>query len=121
MAMRYDQDRKRIICRWLESVRIVMNKKEGSIKRTRMITVKVNNNGKLNNKDIRRHENHHMFPLISRFNSLLNDLRSSASPVGHACAVCGRTHGVCPHYAAKTKSIIWLCREHLNNSPEMDA
>lgn len=120
MTMRYDLDRKRIICRWEEPVKIVMDKKKGCIKRSRMITVKVNNNGKLNNKDIRRHEDHPMFPFISRFNSLLKTLHSSEDPTGHTCAVCDREHDVSPHYDAKSKSVIWLCRDHLNKSPKMD-
>jgi len=87
--MRYDHDRKRIICLWKEPVRIVMNKKKGCIHRTRMITVKVNDNGKLSRKDLRRHESHPLLPTITRFNSLLNDLRSLENGAGQIRSLCG--------------------------------
>jgi len=99
-----------------------MNKKKGIIRRSRMITVKVNNNGKLNNKDIRRHEEHPMFPYISRFNTMLNKIKYlPGHDDGHKCAACGAEEGVSPHYDVRTQSIVWLCREHLNDSPKMAA
>ncbi len=121
MTMRYDQVRKRIICRWEEPVRIVMNKLKAKMKRTRMITVKVNDSGSLSRKDVIRHEDHPMFPTIKRFNALLNDLRSEEKQFGHTCSVCDRDHDVCPHFDIETKSIVWLCREHLNQSPKVNA
>lgn len=121
MSMRYDQDRKRIICRWEEPIKVVMNKKEGFINRSRMITVKVNDNGKLNSKDIRRHAKHPLFPYISRFNQMLNNIEYYPENDGHRCAVCGLEQGVSPHYDVETQSIVWLCREHLTQSPKVDA
>lgn len=121
MSMRYDQDRKRIICRWEEPIKVVMNKKEGFINRSRMITVKVNDNGKLNSKDIRRHAKHPLFPYISRFNQMLNSIEHFPEGDGHKCAVCGLEQGVSPHYDVETQSIVWLCREHLTESPKVDA
>ncbi len=122
MSMRYDRERKRIICRWEEPVIVVMNKKEGRINRSRMITVKVNDSGKLNNKDIRRHEKHPMFPHISRFNKMLNNVGCLPEKCeGHKCAACEAEHGVSPHFDVKTQSIIWLCNEHLTSSPKVDA
>jgi hypothetical protein len=122
MSMRYDQERKRIICRWEEPTKIVMNKKEGLINRSRMITVKVNDNGKLNSKDIRRHEKHPMFPYINRFNKMLNKMDFFPEQGnGHKCAVCGMEQGVSPHFDVKSKSIVWLCCEHLTDSPKVDA
>jgi len=120
--MRYDQERRRIICRWEEPTKIVMNKKEGLINRSRMITVKVNDNGKLNSKDKRRHEKHPMFPIISRFNKMLNNINCLPGQCeGHKCAVCGLEGGVSPSYDPKTKAIVWLCREHVTSSPKVDA
>lgn len=122
MSVRYDQDRKRIICRWEEPIKVVMNKKQGLIKRSRMITVKVNDNGKLNSKDIRRHEKHPMFPYINRFNKMLNQLDSYPQDgKGFRCAECGAEQGVSPHFDVESQSIIWLCREHLTRSPKVDA
>ena len=122
MSMRYDQERKRIICRWEEPTKIVMNKKEGVINRSRMITVKVNDNGKLNSKDIRRHAKHPMFPYINRFNTMLNSIDCFPSCQDeYKCAVCGLEQGVSPHFDVKTQAIIWLCHEHLVNSPKVDA
>ena len=122
MSMRYDQDRKRIICRWEEPTRIVMNKKEGHINRLRMITVKVNDNGKLNSKDTRRHEKHPMFPHISRFNKMLNKIECLPGQCeGHMCAVCGLEEGVSPSFDVKAQSVIWLCRAHRSSSPKVDA
>lgn len=118
MSLRYDENRQRIICCWEEPRHVVMNKKKGVIRRARMITVKVNNNGKLNNKDIRRHEDHPMFSYISRFNSMLNRIKSlPGHEGGHTCAACGAKEGVSPYYDVRTQSIIWLCREHLDDSP----
>jgi len=120
--MRFDQNRKRIICRWEEPTKVVMNKKEGLIKRSRMITVKVNDNGKLNSKDRRRHADHPMFPIISRFNQMLNTMECHPHcEYEHMCAVCGTVHGVSPHFNTKQQSIIWLCPEHLTSSPKVDA
>jgi len=120
--MRYDQERKRIICRWEEPTKIVMNKKEGVINRSRMITVKVNDNGKLNSKDIRRHAKHPMFPYINRFNRMLNSIDCFPSCQDeYKCAVCGMEQGVSPYFDVKTQAIIWLCHEHLTNSPKVDA
>lgn len=122
MSMRYDQERKRIICRWDEPVQVVMNKKEGQINRSRMITVKVNDNGKLNSKDIRRHEKHPLFPLITRFNKLLNKIECLPGQCdGHTCAVCGVDSGVSPSFDAKAQSVVWLCKAHLGDSPKVDA
>ena len=122
MSMRFDQDRKRIICRWEEPTKVVMNKKEGVINRSRMITVKVNDNGKLNSKDIRRHENHPMFPNISRFNRMLNSIECFPQcEKEFSCAVCGSDAGVHPHYDAKRKAIMWLCREHAGESSKVDS
>lgn len=121
MSMRFDQDRKRIICRWEEPVKVVMNKKEGVINRSRMITVKVNDNGKLNSKDIRRHKKHPMFPYINRFNNMLNNYECFPQCEGqYKCAVCGEEHSVSPFFDTNTQSILWLCREHLASSPSMD-
>ena len=122
MSMRYDQERKRIICRWEEPTKIVMNKKEGLINRSRMITVKVNDNGKLNSKDTRRHEKHPMFPHIRRFNTMLNTIDCLPGQCkGHKCAVCGLEEGVSPSFDMKTQSVIWLCRVHRTSSPKADA
>lgn len=122
MAVRYDQTRKRIICRWEEPTRIVMDKKEGVIKRSRMITVKVNENGKLNSKDRRRHEKHPMFPYISRFNQLLNKMHYfPEAEDGYTCAVCGASEQVSPHFDPRTQSVVWLCGKHSAQSPEVDA
>jgi len=122
MSMRYDQERKRIICRWEEPTKVVMNKKEGLINRSRMITVKVNDNGKLNSKDIRRHRKHPMFHYIDRFNKMLNSIDCFPQcEDGHQCAVCGATDDVSPHYDVRRQSIIWLCREHLTESPKVNA
>ncbi|QJB55039.1 hypothetical protein [Pseudodesulfovibrio sp. zrk46] len=122
MSMRFDQERKRIICRWVEPTKIVMNKKEGVINRSRMITVKVNDNGKLNSKDIRRHAKHPMFPIISRFNKMLNRMECfPRCEKEYVCAVCGTDHDVSPHYDSERGAIVCLCREHLNESPKMDA
>lgn len=119
MSMRYDDHRKRIICRWEEPVSIVMNKKKGLIKRSRMITVKVNENGKLNSKDIRRHEKHPMFPYISRFNAMLNKIwNRSDADTEYRCAVCGMEDGVSPHFDTHAKGVVWLCREHLDALPQ---
>lgn len=120
MSMRFDQERKRIICRWEEPTKVVMNKKEGLINRSRMITVKVNDNGKLNSKDKRRHADHPMFPIIRRFNQMLNSIECYPKCDNeHMCAVCGTVHGVSPHFDTKRQSIVWLCREHLDNSPKL--
>lgn len=122
MSMRYDQQRKRIICRWEEPTEIVMNKKKGVINRSRMITVKVNDNGKLNSKDIRRHEKHPMFPYINRFNKMLNTYECfPRCEDQYKCAVCGVEHGVSPHFDVKRQSIVWLCSDHLTESPKVDA
>lgn len=122
MSMRFDQDRKRIICRWEEPVKIVMNKKEGVINRSRMITVKVNDNGKLNSKDIRRHAKHPLFPHIDRFNRMLNRFECFPKCEDlYTCAVCGTQHGVNPHFDMDRQSVIWLCRDHSVQSPEIDA
>lgn len=122
MSMRYDQERKRIICRWEEPTKVVMNKKEGFINRTRMITVKVNDSGKLNSKDIRRHEKHPLFPHISRFNKMLNKVDCLPGKCeGHKCAVCDAEQRVSPHFDVKTQSIIWLCESHATDSPRVDA
>lgn len=122
MSMRYDQERKRIICRWEEPTKVVMNKKEGLINRSRMITVKVNDNGKLSSKDIRRHRKHPMFPYIDRFNKMLNSIACFPQCEGvHQCAVCGSTEDVSPHYDATRQSIIWLCRDHVAESPKVNA
>ncbi len=122
MSMRYDQERKRIICRWEEPTRIVMNKKEGFINRSRMITVKVNDNGKLNSKDTRRHKKHPLFPQITRFNKMLNKIDCLPGQcTGHKCAICGSEEGVSPSFDVKTQSVIWRCRVHLANSPKVDA
>ena len=119
MSMRYDQDRKRIICRWEEPTKVVMNKKEGLINRSRMITVKVNDNGKLNSKDIRRHGKHPMFPYIDRFSRMLNSIECFPDCENeHTCAVCGVRHDVSPHFDVKRQAIIWLCRDHLAESPK---
>lgn len=122
MSMRYDQERKRIICRWEEPIKVVMNKKEGVINRSRMITVKVNDNGKLNSKDIRRHQKHPLFRYITRFNKMLNSYECFPKCEGiYQCAVCGTDHEVSPHFDTKRQSIVWLCREHLTDSPKVDA
>jgi len=122
MSMRFDQDRKRIICRWEEPTKIVMNKKQGVINRSRMITVKVNDNGQLNSKDIRRHEHHPMFRYISRFNKMLNSMECfPRCEKEYTCAVCGTDQDVSPHFDAKRQAIICLCREHLRDSPKVDA
>lgn len=122
MSMHFDQERKRIICRWEEPTKVVMNKKEGFIKRSRMITVKVNDNGKINSKDKRRHEEHPMFPYISRFSKMLNRIECFPKCENeHKCAVCGVEHDVSPHFDTKRQAIIWLCAEHKADSPKMDA
>lgn len=122
MSMRFDRERKRIICRWEEPTKIVMNKKEGLINRSRMITVKVNDSGKLNNKDMRRHAKHPLFPHISRFNQMLNQEDCLPGKCeGHVCAVCSSMAGVNPHFDVKTQSIIWFCSEHATESPKVDA
>jgi hypothetical protein len=86
-----------------------------------MITVKVNDNGKLNSKDIRRHAKHPMFPYINRFNQMLNSIENYPEETGHKCAVCGLEQSVSPHFDVGSQSIIWLCREHLTESPKVDA
>ena len=122
MSMRFDQERKRIICRWEEPIKVVMNKKEGFINRSRMITVKVNDNGKLNSKDRRRHADHPMFPIIRRFNQMLNSIECYPKCENeHQCAICGTQHGVSPHFDTRTQTIVWLCRDHLTDSPKLDA
>jgi len=122
MSMRFDQERKRIICRWEEPIKVVMNKKEGVINRSRMITVKVNDNGKLNSKDIRRHQKHPLFRFINRFNNMLNRFECHPRCDGeYKCAICGTEHGVNPHYDTERQSIVWLCREHSQESPKVDA
>lgn len=112
MTLRYDENRKRIICRWVEPTKIVMNKKEGLIKRTRMITVKVNDSGRLNSKDIRRHGEHPLFPHINRFNNLLNEMYYFADGEQYQCAECGRADNATPHFDTSTQSVVWLCGEH---------
>jgi len=123
MSVRFDQERKRIICRWEEPIKVVMNKKTGFINRSRMITVKVNDNGKINSKDRRRHADHPMFPVIRRFNKMLNTIECypKCEDTQYVCAVCGSTHNVSPHFDTRKQSIVWLCREHLINSPKVDA
>lgn len=118
MTMRFDQNRKRIICRWEEPTRVVMDKKEGLIKRSRMITVKVNDNGKLNSKDRRRHADHPMFPIINRFNQMLNTMECHPHcEYEHMCAECGSNIGVSPHFDPETQTIIWLCKDHMGKAP----
>lgn len=113
MTVRYDENRKRIICRWVEPIKVTMNKKEGVINRTRMITVKVNDNGQLSSKDRRRHEKHPMFPYIRRFNRLLSKTNSFTCPDGNCvCAACGESLATSPHYDALTGGVVWLCGEH---------
>ena len=122
MSMRFDQDRQRIICRWEEPTKIVMNKKEGYINRSRMITVKVNDNGQLNSKDRRRHADHPMFPIIRRFNQMLNNMDCYPQcewEAEHVCAICGTNQGVQPHFDSGSQSLIWLCKEHLAESPKL--
>lgn len=99
-----------------------MNKKEGLINRSRMITVKVNDNGKLNSKDRKRHADHPMFPIIRRFNQMLNNMDCYPEcewEREHVCAICGTNHGVHPHFDARSQSIIWLCKDHLAESPKL--
>lgn len=120
MTVRYDENRKRIICRWVEPIKVTMNKKEGVINRTRMITVKVNENGKLSSKDTRRHGKHPMFPYISRFNSLLSRTNSFTCPDGNCvCAICGESYATSPHYDHLTKAVVWLCAEHSHMVPSL--
>ena len=122
MSMLYDHTRKRIICRWEEPTRVVMNKKEGFINRSRMITVKVDDNGKLNSKDRKRHKNHPMFPLINRFNRQLNRLNSFPEKYeGYSCTVCGSREDVAPYFDVKNQAIVWLCPVHHQESPKVDA
>lgn len=122
MSMHYDQERKRIICRWEEPIKVVMNKKEGFINRSRMITVKVNDSGTLNSKDTRRHAKHPMFPYINRFNKMLNSIECFPQCENeHKCGVCGVQHGVNPYYDTKRQSIVWLCNEHRGDFPGVDA
>lgn len=112
MTMRYDENRKRIICCWQEPTKIVMNKKAGTIHRTRMITVKVNDSGRLNRKDIERHSDHPMFPHISRFNALLNEMRYFAKGEGYAAGVCGLEKNAKPHFCTETQSVVWRSGEN---------
>ncbi len=122
MSMRFDRERKRIICRWEEPTKVVMNKKEGFIHRSRMITVKVNDSGRLNSKDIRRHEKHPLFPHINRFNKLLNKVDCLPGRCeGHRCAVCDTMAKVNPYFDVKRQSLIWLCPDHVADSPRVDA
>lgn len=122
MSMLYDHNRKRIICRWEEPTKVVMNKKEGFINRSRMITVKVDDNGKLNSKDRKRHKNHPLFPHINRFNRQLNRLDNHpAKHEGYTCAACGSKEDVAPHFDPATQAIVWLCPRHAQESPRTDA
>lgn len=119
MTMRYDENRKRIICRWEEPTKIVMNKKEGLIKRTRTITVKVNDSGRMNSKDIKRHAEHPLFPHISRFNFLLNEMRYFAQGDGYTCGACGLEENTTPHFDPSTESVVWVGRDNSHDSPKL--
>lgn len=121
MTLRYDQDRRRIICRWEEPTRIVMNKREGTIKRSRAISVKVSETGKLNAKDTRRHQGHPMYRHISLFNNKLRKMNFFPSQDGYKCSVCGSEESVNPHFDVNGQNIIWLCKRHQHASPKVDA
>lgn len=122
MTLRYDQDRRRIICRWEEPTRIVIDKREGTIKRSRSISVKVSETGKLNSKDSARHAEHPMYRHISNFNSKLNKMNYfPLKHEGYKCSVCGSERDVNPHFDVNGQNIIWLCRDHQRISPKIDA
>ncbi|MDC0335931.1 hypothetical protein OAN24_03415 [Pseudodesulfovibrio sp.] len=120
MTIRYDTARKRIICRWAEPVKVLMNKKEGVMNRFRTISVKVNDSGSLSGKESRRLQDHPMFSYICRFNSLLKDHKSSDGEHDHACSICKQGGPTTPYYDIKTRTIAWLCGEHRDQPSQMN-
>lgn len=122
MTLTYDEKRKRIICRWNEQVDVVMNKRKGRINRSKAITVKVNDSGRLNTRDRKRHEEHPMYRHISEFNEELNRMDYFNPGAGtYRCTICGSTKNVSPHFDVKTQSVVWLCPLHKSESPQIDA
>lgn len=121
MTVHFDQNRRRFICRWQEPTQIVIDKKTGTINRSRVISIKVSETGKLNKRDCNRHEGHPMYPHIDRFNRKLNQMNYfPLKREGHACCCCGTNSDVSPHYDINSKSIMWLCRDHQSRCPTVE-
>lgn len=115
MTLLYNPDRNRIVCRWTEPVRFVMDKRQGVIDKVRTINVSVNKDGKLKSRDKKRHGAHPMFSYVSLFSDELRRINffSRNRPKG-SCENCGATTGVVPHFDMDTKELIWRCADPID-------
>lgn len=112
MSLEYHPRTQRIVCRWKEPVRVVMNKAEGVMDKVRTLHFRLGDNGKLKARDRKRHQSHPMFQHVTRFSDELRRTgayTSEASP--KPCRHCGSTEGVIPCYDMKLKRIVWLCED----------
>ncbi|MBU1247715.1 MAG: hypothetical protein KKB70_03375 [Proteobacteria bacterium] len=112
MTLLYNPQRNRIVCRWTEPVKFVMDKKEGVIDKVRTINVSVNKDGKLKSRDKKRHSEHPMFSYVSLFSDELRKINffTGERPKG-ACEHCGAATGVVPHFDMLLKELTWRCAD----------
>ncbi|MGE4505905.1 MAG: hypothetical protein AB7D51_11200 [Desulfovibrionaceae bacterium] len=112
MNLLFNPDRNRIVCRWTEPVKFVMDKKEGVIDKVRTINISVNKDGRPKSRDKKRHGDHPMFPYVALFSDELrriNFFNGDRKP--GCCERCGQTHEVLPHFNTKTNELVWRCAD----------
>lgn len=112
MTLLFNPERNRIVCRWTEPVKFVMDKKEGVIDKVRTINVSVNKDGRPKSRDKKRHGNHPMFTYVSLFSDELRKIDFFTN--GHkpgSCEHCGQTENVLPHYDTATRALVWRCAD----------
>lgn len=112
MTLLYNPDRNRIVCRWTEPVKFVMDKKEGVIDKVRTINISVNKDGRPKSRDRKRHGDHPMFTYVALFSDELRRIDFFSGERGrHSCERCGTDTGVVPHYDTHARSLTWRCAD----------
>ncbi|MEF2145390.1 MAG: hypothetical protein V3573_08095 [Desulfovibrionaceae bacterium] len=111
MTCHYNPNSNRIVCKWTEPVKFVMNKKEGILPKVRTINVNVNKDGKLKSRDEKRHAEHPMFPYVQQFSDELRRINFFKRDETHCCERCGSTHNVTPHFDIQSSTLTWRCSD----------
>ena len=91
-----------------------MNKHRRTVSKRRSLSVRITRLGRVNKRDIERVGDHPNLPAMLSFIETMK--RQKLLPVKEkpmrACAVCGATERVFPHYDRTKRRVIWLCGDH---------
>ncbi|WP_022662471.1 hypothetical protein [Paucidesulfovibrio longus] len=118
MTCHYNPNNKRIVCKWTEPVKFVMNKKEGVLSKVRTINVNVNKDGRLKSRDEKRHADHPMFPIVRQFSDELRRINFFDVGQKHACEHCGSEEAVTPYFDVAERRLTWRCADPIRCSQD---